>query len=90
MNLIASLNAVAYWERRKVIPSPPEWELPFACYRMTRVLKRAGVVMVNDPGPGVALKPDVTGQMFEALYGQKGTARAAFEELVRRRAAAGS
>jgi DNA-binding XRE family transcriptional regulator len=77
-------NAVAYWERHRVIPSPPDCELPFACHRMTSALKRAGVVMVPDPGPGVALKPDVTGQMFEALYGQKGSARAAFEDLLRR------
>jgi len=83
-------NAVAYWERHEAIPSPPDWELPFACRRITDALKRAGVVMVADPGPGVALKPDVTGRQFEALYGQKGTAHAAFEELVRRNGATGS
>jgi hypothetical protein len=81
---------VAYWERHAIIPSPPDWELPFACRRITDALKHAGVVMVADPGPGVALKPDVTGQKFEALYGQKGTAHAAFEDLVRGNGAAGS
>jgi hypothetical protein len=68
-------NAVAYWERRDVIPSPPDADTPFACHRMTNALRTAGVVMVGIPGPGVALKPDDTASMFEALNAQANAAR---------------
>ena len=51
-------NAVAYWERRKIIPSPPDGDMPFACRQITEALRVNGVVMVKNPGPGVALKAE--------------------------------
>ena len=83
-------NAVAYWERHAVIPSPPDGNLPFACRRIAHALRRAGVVMVSQPGPGVALKPDETTQKFDALYGEKGTAHATFAAFARGNAGSGS
>src|SRR5215469_15799269 len=47
-------NAVAYWERRKFIPSPPACDAPVACRRIRSALMKAGVLMVDKPGPGVA------------------------------------
>jgi DNA-binding XRE family transcriptional regulator len=83
-------NAVAYWERHAVIPSPPDGNLPFACRHIAHALRLAGVVMVSRPGPGVALKADETTQKFEALYGEGGTAQITFAAFVSGNAGSGS
>jgi|SRR4029453_2230201 hypothetical protein len=70
---------VAYWERRKIIPAPPDGETPFACRQIAETLRLNGVVVIDDPGPGVALKPsgmpeltaqlDAEGAEFDKLFG---------------------
>jgi transcriptional regulator with XRE-family HTH domain len=50
-------NAIAYWERRKDIPSPSHADTPHACRLMKQAFNAAGVVMVNTPGPGAAIRP---------------------------------
>jgi hypothetical protein len=54
-------NAVAYWERHKIIQGASSRFLPFACERILRAFRIMGVVMVEKPGLGVALLSSETG-----------------------------
>jgi transcriptional regulator with XRE-family HTH domain len=60
-------NAVAYWERRKVIPAPPDRDTPHACRQIAEALRLNGVVVIDDPGPGVALKADSMPELMAQL-----------------------
>lgn len=50
-------NAILYWEKHQHIPHPPEYDQPHACKIIAETFRLNGVVMVHEPGPGVALMP---------------------------------
>lgn len=60
-------KAVMYWEKRKNIPAPPEGDTPHACRRIAEAFRLNGVLLTNEPGPGVALAPPQPPLEVEAL-----------------------